>query len=44
MKKMADESKFYKNKLKDIEGKQMIKAGNMKKQYEAIKKMEKQLI
>ena len=33
MQKMTEENKFFKKKVKDIEGKEMIKAGNMKKQY-----------
>ena len=39
MKKMTEEAKFFKNKLKTLEGKEQLKAGNMKKQYEAIKKI-----
>ena len=44
MKKMTEESKFFKKRVKDIEAREVIKAGNMKKQYEAIKKMEKELV
>ena len=44
MKKMTEESTFLKKRVKDIEGKEIIKAANMKKQYQAIKKMEKQLV
>ena len=39
-KKMSDEAKFFKEKIKYYEGKQSLKAVNMKNQYEAIKKIE----
>jgi hypothetical protein len=39
MKKMTEEAKFYKIKIKNIEGKEGIKAGNMRKQLEEIKRI-----
>lgn len=38
IKKLTEEAKFYKEKVKVIEEQESIKAINMKKQYEAIKK------
>lgn len=44
MKKLTEEAKFYKNKLKDFENREQVKSTNMKKQYEALKKLEIKLI
>ena len=43
MKKLTDEAKFFREKVKMLEEKETIKANNMKRQYEAIKKYEKDL-
>ena len=40
MKKLGEEMKFYKEKVKFIEEREQVKAGNMKRQYDAIKKYE----
>lgn len=40
LKKLSEEAKFYKEKVKFLEQKEAIRGGNMKKQYEAIKKLE----
>lgn len=39
-KKLAEEAKFYKEKVRFLEQSEALKAGNMKKQHEAIKKFE----
>lgn len=44
LKKLSDQIKFYREKIKYMEEKQALKAGNMKKQYQAIKKTENQLL
>lgn len=40
MKKLTEQLKFYKEKVKDLEQKEAMKAGNMKKQYQAIKRFQ----
>lgn len=44
IKKLNEEAKFYKEKIKFLEEQEATKALNMKKQYEAIKKCENQLL
>ena len=43
MRKLTDQAKYTKQKVKLFEKKQSLKTGNMKKQYEAIKKYENEL-
>jgi hypothetical protein len=40
LKKLSEEAKFFKEKVRFLEQKEAVKAANMKKQYEAIKKFE----
>ncbi len=44
MKKLTEEAKFYKEKLKFLEERENLKAHNMKKQYDAVKKLENTLL
>jgi hypothetical protein len=44
VKKMADEANFFKEQCKVIEQREAMKASNMKKQYDAIKKHEAELL
>ena len=44
MKKLTEEAKFFKEKLKYIDDRDNIKANNMKRQYDAIKKLENTLL
>jgi hypothetical protein len=41
---LTDENKFYKEKVRFHEEKEAIKIGNMKRQHEALKKLEKDLL
>ena len=44
MKKITEEAKFYKEKVKGIEEKEKLKTEQMKRQHAAIKKMENELM
>lgn len=44
LKSLHDEEKFLKDKIKDLESRETLKQGNMKKQYELIKKLENELL